>query len=192
MTSSLSCASCRRSAHQQRGMFFLMPQQCRSRSMAVRSCARGTTSSTSIFFVARTKREYARRSSRSKRSSSAKPSAVCRDHASSLRAFRRAVRSRCRLGCARRSRWQRSLRCRAISRLQRPSIASVWQPVRSVPIFMAHGTSDPIVPLARGVASRDALVAAGHVVEWHQYPMPHSVNEQEIRDIAAFLKRVLA
>ena len=60
-----------------------------------------------------------------------------------------------------------------------------------VPIFMAHGTSDPIVPLARGVASRDALTAAGYSVEWHQYPMPHSVNEQEIRDVAAFLKRVL-
>ena len=60
-----------------------------------------------------------------------------------------------------------------------------------VPIFMGHGTSDSIVPLARGVASRDALIAAGHDVEWHQYPMPHSVNEQEIRDIAAFLKRVL-
>ncbi len=61
----------------------------------------------------------------------------------------------------------------------------------SVPIFMGHGTSDPIVPLARGIASRDALTAAGHSVEWHQYPMPHSVNEQEIRDVAAFLKRVL-
>ena len=61
----------------------------------------------------------------------------------------------------------------------------------SVPIFMAHGTSDPIVPLARAVASRDALKAAGHQVEWHQYPMPHSVSEPEIRDIATFLKRVL-
>jgi phospholipase/carboxylesterase len=60
-----------------------------------------------------------------------------------------------------------------------------------VPIFMGHGTSDPIVPLARGIASRDALTAAGHKVEWHQYAMPHSVNEQEIRDIAQFLKRVL-
>ena len=61
----------------------------------------------------------------------------------------------------------------------------------TTPIFMGHGTSDPIVPLARGAASRDALKAAGHAVEWHQYPMPHSVSEQEIRDIAAFLKRVL-
>ncbi len=62
----------------------------------------------------------------------------------------------------------------------------------AVPIFMAHGLSDPVVPLARGIAARHALQAAGHPVEWHQYPMPHSVNEQEIRDIAEFLKRVLA
>lgn len=62
----------------------------------------------------------------------------------------------------------------------------------AVPVFMAHGTSDPIVPLARGVASREAIKAAGHPVEWHQYPMPHSVNEQEIRDIAEFLRRVLS
>ena len=62
----------------------------------------------------------------------------------------------------------------------------------SVPIFMGHGTSDPIVPLARGAASRDALKAAGYAVEWHQYPMAHSVCEQEIRDIATFLKRVLS
>lgn len=61
----------------------------------------------------------------------------------------------------------------------------------AVPLFIAHGTSDPIVPLARGAAARDALQAAGHSVEWHQYPMAHSVNEQEIRDIAAFLKRVI-
>ena len=61
----------------------------------------------------------------------------------------------------------------------------------AVPIFMAHGTSDPIVPLVRATASRDALKLAGHAVEWHQYPMPHSVSEPEIRDIAAFLQRVL-
>jgi phospholipase/carboxylesterase len=61
-----------------------------------------------------------------------------------------------------------------------------------VPIFLAHGTQDPVVPLARGTASRDALKAAGYAVEWHEYPMPHSVCAEEIRDIAAFMKRVLA
>jgi phospholipase/carboxylesterase len=59
------------------------------------------------------------------------------------------------------------------------------------PVFMAHGTSDPVVPMARGAASRDALQAMGYSVEWHEYAMPHSVCEDEIRDIARFLKRVL-
>jgi phospholipase/carboxylesterase len=61
-----------------------------------------------------------------------------------------------------------------------------------VPIFLAHGTSDPVVPLSRGTASRDALKAAGYAVEWREYPMPHSVCPEEIQDIAAFMKRVLA
>jgi phospholipase/carboxylesterase len=61
-----------------------------------------------------------------------------------------------------------------------------------VPIFLAHGTSDPVVPVSRGAASRDTLRAAGYDVEWHEYPMPHSVCAEEIQDIAAFLKRVLA
>jgi phospholipase/carboxylesterase len=62
---------------------------------------------------------------------------------------------------------------------------------RGVPIFMAHGTQDPVIPLARATASRDRLTAAGYTVEWHEYPMPHSVCEDEIRALAAFLKRVL-
>ena len=63
---------------------------------------------------------------------------------------------------------------------------------RGVPLFLAHGTQDPVVPIARGAASRDALKAAGYDVEWHDYPMPHSVSAEEIRDIAAFMQRVLA
>ena len=62
---------------------------------------------------------------------------------------------------------------------------------RSVPIFMAHGRSDPVIPLARATTSRDQLKAAGYSVEWHEYEMPHSVCEDEIRAIAAFLGRVL-
>ena len=62
---------------------------------------------------------------------------------------------------------------------------------RAVPIFMAHGTQDPVIPIARAIASRDVLQAAGYPIEWHQYPMPHSVSGEEIRDLAAFLKRVL-
>ncbi|MCW5637715.1 MAG: carboxylesterase, partial [Rubrivivax sp.] len=51
---------------------------------------------------------------------------------------------------------------------------------RAVPIFLAHGSEDEIVAPARGRASRDALAALGHVVEWHEYPMEHSVCPEEI------------
>lgn len=60
-----------------------------------------------------------------------------------------------------------------------------------VPIFLAHGRVDPVVPLARAVASRDALQALGYAPEWHEYPMPHSVCAEEIADINRFLLRVL-
>ena len=59
------------------------------------------------------------------------------------------------------------------------------------PIFMAHGTQDPVVVLARGENSRDALAAMGHPVQWHTYPMQHAVHPREIADIATFLKQVL-
>ena len=59
------------------------------------------------------------------------------------------------------------------------------------PVFMAHGTQDPVVVLARGEASRDALAALGQPVQWHSYPMPHSLHPREISDISAFLARVL-
>ncbi len=63
---------------------------------------------------------------------------------------------------------------------------------RDVPLFLAHGTQDPVVPFASGVASRDALAALGHAVEWHDYPMPHSVCAEEIGDLNRWLLRVLA
>lgn len=61
----------------------------------------------------------------------------------------------------------------------------------STPIYMAHGTADPVVPLARAEASRQALLTLGHPVQWHTYPMPHSVHPQEVVDISAFLQSVL-
>ena len=61
----------------------------------------------------------------------------------------------------------------------------------TTPIFMAHGTQDPVVILKRGEDSRDALASLGHKVQWHTYPMPHSVHPREVADIAAFLKQVL-
>jgi len=63
---------------------------------------------------------------------------------------------------------------------------------RDVPLFLAHGTQDPVVPYPRGVASRDALAALGYAIEWHAYPMPHSVCAEEIADLNRWLLRVLA
>lgn len=61
-----------------------------------------------------------------------------------------------------------------------------------VPIFMAHGTHDPMIPIQRATQSRDYLVSLGYDVEWHEYPMPHSVHPQEIADMERWLLRVLA
>jgi phospholipase/carboxylesterase len=63
---------------------------------------------------------------------------------------------------------------------------------RDVPIFMAHGTGDPLIPLARARRGNAILSGLGYRVEWHEYPMPHSVCDAEIRDIGAWLARVLA
>jgi phospholipase/carboxylesterase len=61
----------------------------------------------------------------------------------------------------------------------------------ATPIFMAHGLADPVVVVARAEASRQALLALGYAVQWHTYPMPHSVHPQEIGDISRFLRSVL-
>ena len=60
------------------------------------------------------------------------------------------------------------------------------------PVLMAHGRMDPVVPLARATASRDLLQQWGYNVEWHDYPMQHSLCQEEVNDISAWLKRVLA
>jgi len=58
---------------------------------------------------------------------------------------------------------------------------------RLTPIFMAHGRNDPVVPYALGKTSRDYLLTAGYNVEWHEYAMPHSVCEEELKDIETWL-----
>jgi len=63
---------------------------------------------------------------------------------------------------------------------------------QKTPIFLAHGEQDGVVPMSRAVMSRDALVALGYAVEWHTYPMAHSVCMEEIEDVGTFLRRVLA
>ena len=63
---------------------------------------------------------------------------------------------------------------------------------RSTPIFAAHGTADPMVPLERAAASRDLLVEAGCQVDWHEYPMAHQIAAEELQDIGRWLAGVLA
>jgi phospholipase/carboxylesterase len=62
---------------------------------------------------------------------------------------------------------------------------------RAVPIFMAHGRDDTVIPIGRAQASRKALEALGFRVQWHEYAIPHSVSEEEIRDLARFLSEAL-
>ena len=63
---------------------------------------------------------------------------------------------------------------------------------QDVPIFMAHGTRDPVVVLPRATASRDYLQSLGYAVEWHDYAMEHSVCQEEIADMQDWLQKVLA
>jgi phospholipase/carboxylesterase len=63
---------------------------------------------------------------------------------------------------------------------------------RDTPIFLAHGTADPVIPIARARQSRDALRTLGHAVEWHEYAMPHSVCAAEIADLNRWLLGALA
>lgn len=60
-----------------------------------------------------------------------------------------------------------------------------------VPVFLAHGRQDPVIPIARALASRDALLALGHPVEWHEYPMPHSVCGPEVEHLTRWLTTLL-
>ncbi len=61
----------------------------------------------------------------------------------------------------------------------------------ATPIFYAHGTQDPVVPLMLGEQTRNWLTQQGCVVSWHAYPMPHAVSPQEILHISAWLQSVL-
>jgi phospholipase/carboxylesterase len=65
------------------------------------------------------------------------------------------------------------------------SLASV-----DVPVFMAHGRHDPLIPITRAITSREALRALGYAVTWHEYAMGHQVCPQEIQDIGAWLNDV--
>lgn len=62
---------------------------------------------------------------------------------------------------------------------------------RGTPIFMAHGSHDPVIPLARAEQSRGLLQSLGYNVEWREYPMQHSVCPEEVSDISAWLEKAL-
>lgn len=61
-----------------------------------------------------------------------------------------------------------------------------------LPIFMVHGQQDDVIAIDRAITSRDALQALGHAVEWHAYPMGHSVCMEEIADLNRWLLKVWA
>ena len=62
----------------------------------------------------------------------------------------------------------------------------------ATPIFMVHGVHDGVIPVARAEQSRDLLKSMGYQVEWHDYAMQHSLCQEEIDDIAAWLKKVIS
>jgi len=62
---------------------------------------------------------------------------------------------------------------------------------RATPVFQAHGTFDPMVPLERGRAAHDRLAAMGYDASWRTYPMEHQVNAEEIEDVGRWLAGVL-
>ena len=62
----------------------------------------------------------------------------------------------------------------------------------SLPVFMAHGSFDPMLPVQMGQAARDLLTSNGFEVEWREYPMAHQVCIEEINDIREWLLKVYA
>ena len=60
------------------------------------------------------------------------------------------------------------------------------------PVFLAHGRNDGVVPMARGTAGRELLLGLDQPVEWHDYPMEHSVCMEEVQALNRWLLKVLA
>jgi phospholipase/carboxylesterase len=59
----------------------------------------------------------------------------------------------------------------------------------ATPIFMAHGSQDPVVPFSLGDESRRVLEGTGYRVEWHVYPMPHALCAEEVADLKSWLAK---
>ena len=75
--------------------------------------------------------------------------------------------------------------------LAEPTTAERIPANQATPVFLAHGERDGVVPLARGAAARDALIGWGAEVEWHSYPMEHSVCQDEVEHLNHWLLKVL-
>lgn len=76
-----------------------------------------------------------------------------------------------------------------------PFADEVLQPAnrvnRQIPIFIGHGSQDPIVPFWLGEAAHLTLQQADYPIEWHSYPIQHSVSEEEVRDISKWIQRIV-
>ena len=62
---------------------------------------------------------------------------------------------------------------------------------RVVPIMMAHGQADPVIPLDKAIKTRQGLTDLGYQIDWREYPMPHAVCAAQIEDIRTWLLKVL-
>jgi len=62
---------------------------------------------------------------------------------------------------------------------------------RGLPVYMAHGKMDPVVPFSWGETAAHKLHLLGHPLEWHEYPIGHSVSPEEIGHVSAWLRRRL-
>lgn len=72
--------------------------------------------------------------------------------------------------------------------LQTQAVSAYHPATTQTPIFMAHGTADPIVVVGLGEVSRDTLTTLGYTIEWHQYLMAHQVCDQEIKEISTWIR----
>lgn len=78
-------------------------------------------------------------------------------------------------------------------RLLAPSFEAERQPANQhTPIFLAHGSSDPVVPLQAGEQTLEQLRVAGYRVNWHTYPMGHELCAAETSDLARFVRGALS
>ncbi|MDZ5456391.1 alpha/beta hydrolase [Azohydromonas lata] len=61
-----------------------------------------------------------------------------------------------------------------------------------LPVFLAHGSMDPVVPMAAGSGTRELLRQLGHEVEWHEYPIGHTVSVEELEALRTWILKTAA